>query len=363
MNKKIYVKVSMFFLYRKIFENFLEKKCFILFRKPFERRLFFYSENRYGSLENLFIIRDFCKKETIKLTPKKIYYIDLDDLKKKKFFFVSKMKKNFFPKINKDDNYRNLVKLTISFIKKKFFKKVVLSKKYKIFLKKNFSKKFLKKIFEKLIFSHPNAFINLWFNNNQEFWIGYTPELLLKYYKNKLETTSLAGTIWNNRKWKKKEIEEHKIVTDYIKNVLKYYKGNLYIDNLKTLKIGRLKHLETKIYFDFFDSPNIYRLINHLYPTPSICGFPIKESFNFINQYEKRSFYTGFMGIMNYNYIELYINIRCAKIKKNNITIYAGSGITDKSNVFQENIEVNKKINDIFYELHLDQFFSFYKMV
>ncbi|WP_185872080.1 chorismate-binding protein [Blattabacterium cuenoti] len=339
-------KISIFSLYKKIIKNYWDKNKFVIFKKPHNNKIYFYSHSN-SKKNNFFLIKNFdCDYKNIKIVPKKIYYVDI--LK----FFIKKNYESNYSFLTYSIEYKNLIKKAIEKIQKGQLKKVVVSRSIKI----HFHNFYLKKTFQKLIFSYPNAFISLWYDVNHGFWIGCSPELLIKSYQKKLETVALAGTIWNKNKWTKKEIEEHKIVIKYIVHLLKYYKGSIFLKKTKIIKMGDLKHLKTSIFFSFLEDPDYYEIINRLHPTPSICGFPKKESLNFIQKYEgyKRGFYTGYIGIINNNNMELYIHLRCANIQKEKkeITLYAGSGITLNSNIDKEYIETENKVKNI-----LSQFF------
>ncbi|WP_317168470.1 chorismate-binding protein [Blattabacterium cuenoti] len=245
--------------------------------------------------------------------------------------------------------YENLIRKAVKNIEKGFFEKVVLSRSIKI----PFRNFYFKNTFIKLIYTYSNALISLWYDFHHGFWMGCTPELLMKSRNKRLKISALAGTIWEFNKWTKKEIKEHQIVIKYIFDLLKLYKGSIHIENTKIIKIGHLQHLETPISFSFYDEPDYYEILDRLHPTPSICGYPKKKSLDFIHKNEdyKRSFYTGYIGIVNQNNMELYLNLRCVKIKEREMILYAGSGITIDSNVHQEYVETENKIKNILSQL------------
>ncbi|WP_317167206.1 chorismate-binding protein [Blattabacterium cuenoti] len=338
-------KISIFSLYKKIIKNYWEKNKFVIFRKPYENKIFLYSDsNSDSNKDNFFLIQDFNRDYTIKIVPKKIYCA----------FIIQKncfIETNNRPNLIHSIEYKNLLKKSVEKIQKGYFKKVVLSRSIKI----SFHNFDFKKTFQNLIFSYPNAFISLWYDIHHGFWIGCSPELLMKSRKKKFQTVSLAGTIWGNNKWTKKEMEEHKIVTEYMVHLLKSYKGSLFLGRIESIKMGSLRHLKTNISFSFLENPNYYEILDRLYPTPSICGYPKKESLDFIQKYEgyERSFYTGYIGIVNKKNMELYLHLRCARIqeKKKEITLYAGSGITVDSDINIEYIETEKKVQNIFSQL------------
>ncbi|WP_185859158.1 chorismate-binding protein [Blattabacterium cuenoti] len=342
----MFKKISIFSFYKKVIKNYWNQNQFVIFRKPYGNKVFFYSH--YGSKGDVFfLIQDFDHNYTIKIVPKKVYYVDI----RKSFLKeTSEAEENSFL-LTYSSEYKNLIQKAVEKIRKGHFKKVVLSRSIKI----SFHSFYLKKTFQKLIFSYPNALISLWYDIHHGFWIGCSPELLIKSHKNKFQTVALAGTVWNQKKWTKKEIEEHKIVIKYIIHLLKSYKGSIFLKKTKTVKMGHLKHLKTPIYFSFLEEPDYSKVLDQLHPTPSICGFPKKESLDFIQKYEgyKRNFYTGYIGTVNRKDMELYLHLRCARIKENKkeITLYAGSGITMDSNIDQEYIETEKKVKNILSKL------------
>ncbi|WP_185873176.1 chorismate-binding protein [Blattabacterium cuenoti] len=346
-------EISIFLLYRKIVNNYIKNNNFAIFRKPNEDKIFFYSDNRKIS-NNYFIIKDFLQKRTIKIYTNNIFYVKINSKKNLNNGIYSFFSTKDFTKKNFSLFYKKLIEKSISYIKGNFFKKVVVSKNLIISL----GKIDLIKTFKNLIFSHINNLVSLWYNNNNnEFWIGSTPELLMKYKNKKLKTMALAGTIWKNdnkliNKWTYKEINEHEIVIQHINDSLKKYNVNFLIYKTKTISIDDLFHLKTNILIEFKEKIKYNEILKNLYPTPSICGLPIKKSMDFIvkNENYERSFYTGYIGIVNDDYnVELYLNLRCSKIlyKKKKIVLYAGSGIIESSNIYREYIETDKKIKNI----------------
>ncbi|WP_185882802.1 chorismate-binding protein [Blattabacterium cuenoti] len=345
------IKISVFSLYKKILENYFSKNRFVIFKRPYEQKIYFYShneDNNYGE-KKFFLIQDFYQNYTIKIKPKKIFFIEI---KKKQYNFLSKniIHQNVF--LNESIKYKNLLDKAIQNIKKGFFKKVVVSRQIKISLKRFF----LKESFQRLIYSYPNTFISIWYDLYHGFWIGSTPELLMKYNHKKLRIDALAGTMWNPYSvWTKKEIIEHQIVVKYIVHLLKkYYYGTFFLEKMKIIKLGFIKHLKTTIHFSFIkEHYNFYEILNRLYPTPSICGYPKIKSLDFIKKNEgyQRDFYTGIIGFVHKSNVELYLNLRCAKIQNKQIILYAGSGITIHSHSYDEYLETEKKITSILSKL------------
>ena len=148
---------------------------------------------------------------------------------------------------------------------------------------------------------------------------------------------SLAGTLPVNENWSEKEIEEQKPVTQYISNILKSYSTEISQSETYDHISGNIKHLRT----DFaakINAKNLEILISELHPTPAVCGIPkefCKEKILEIENYN-REFYTGFIKIETEEEIFYFVNLRCAKIYKNQVVAFAGGGITALSSPEKE---------------------------
>lgn len=238
-----------------------------------------------------------------------------------------------------------LVKKGIEAIKKNHFKKVVLSRKEKV----KCPEIDIIETYNKLLQTYPNAFVYVWFHPKEGLWFGATPETLLKVENNCFTTMALAGTqVYKEGvapKWNPKEIEEQKIVTDYIVNKLSIFSKELKISETETVKAGSLLHLRTEIKgeLDVVKENGLFSLVDLLHPTPAVCGLPKEAAKQFIleNEYYKRSYYTGFLGELNMgglhqNDSHLFVNLRCMEIKNNEALIFVGGGITKESNPEKE---------------------------
>ncbi|WP_185881767.1 chorismate-binding protein [Blattabacterium cuenoti] len=350
-------KINVINLYKKIIQNYWNNRSFVLFKKPYEKKIYFFSQDeKYKKENNFFLIVSFNQNTVIRIYTKKIYSIDIE-CTKEMCNFISPLRNLESSLLIYSKKYKNSIEKAIETIKKnKDFEKVVLSRYMKI----PFHNFYLKKTFQKLIYSYPNAFITLWYDFNHGFWLGASPELLVKCYNKELKTVALAGTIWGNHKWTNKEVEEHNVVIKYLVNFFKKFSGNLCVEKTRILNMGHLHHLETPISFSFLEKPNYFEILYDMSPTPSICGYPKKNSLDYIQKYEgyERDFYTGYFGPVydGGDKIELYLNLRCAKIKmdKKEIVLYAGSGITKDSDVNKEYAETESKFKNILSQFIFD---------
>jgi isochorismate synthase len=205
--------------------------------------------------------------------------------------------------------------------------------------------------FLNLIFAYPNSFVSLVKLSKDEIWLGATPEkLIIKDDKKNVTLMALAGTKLadSEENWTEKEVNEQKLVADYIFDISKKYLKGVKVSETSTVKAGTVSHLLTTMTGKLEAEAYFAPLTNALHPTPAVCGFPKNEALKFIAQYEgyDRSFYSGYLGILNRerNH-ELFVNLRTVKIEPKKITFYAGGGVNSLSDPEKEWNEVVNKMN------------------
>ena len=212
--------------------------------------------------------------------------------------------------------------------------------------------------FKKILKTYTNAFVYVWFHPKVGLWFGATPETLLNISNRNFKTMSLAGTqVYDASSevvWKKKELEEQQLVTDFIKKQLKNVATTLQIDEKETIRAGDLLHLRTKVKGVLSKDASLKELIRGLHPTPAVCGLPREKANKFINQNEnyKRTFYTGFLGELNLENknSSLFVNLRCMRIEDKIASVYVGGGITKDSTSkkeWQETIAKTKTMKKV----------------
>lgn len=232
-----------------------------------------------------------------------------------------------------------LVESGIKAIEKDQFKKVVLSRKERIALD-DFD---VVAVFQKLVENYPNAFVYVWYHPAIGMWLGASPEALLKVSGDTFTTMALAGTQLyrgtNEVVWCQKEVDEQQFVTDYIVDTVSKVCMDVQKSDIETVKAGSLLHLKTSISGKINTQGSVLKtLINTLHPTPAVCGLPKEAAKQFIleNENYARSFYTGFLGELNTEGSEFYVNLRCMNIENKHADLYIGGGITKESNPIAE---------------------------
>lgn len=235
--------------------------------------------------------------------------------------------------------YEDLVSKGIEAIKNDEFKKVVLSRNEKIdLIKFDFIA-----TFQYLIQLYPATFSYCFFHPEIGFWMGATPEQLLKASGNIFETTALAGTQKATAEteilWQQKEKDEQQYVTDFIVKRLREVAASVNVTEPYSLKAGSIWHIKTDISGVLKDNSTLQEVIDTLHPTPAVCGLPKKKAKAFIieNENYDRTFYTGFLGELNSSFAhkgvssDLFVNLRSMQIKDNKAILYMGCGITKES--------------------------------
>ena len=226
------------------------------------------------------------------------------------------------------ENYLDNCNGFINSIKEGKFKKIILSRIKNV----DFEVMKIGKLFNELNEKYPKALVYL-FHKENEIWIGATPEILAEFNQDRFKTISLAGTQKGNAiQWQDKEVEEQKIVTDYILDtVAKNEVKNLEVKGPFTYKNGIVSHLKTEIKGKFNGDKS--KFLSELHPTPAICGIPKEEAHQYIldSENHNRKYYCGYLSFKEENKENYYVNLRCAELFSNSISLYLGGGITAQS--------------------------------
>lgn len=320
-----------------------------IFRLPFDEK--FILIHHHEAARNVASFFPFTNGKTIHLQGENLEVCTSEELKSS-FFEVEN-----FPEINAELNipqheeYLQKLEKAIEIIKQNNLPKLVISRP----IASEISSINLEETYQLLCKKYPNTLCYLLISD-EEIWIGATPEILGKFNKKTHEffTMSLAGTLPVDEEWSEKEIEEQKPVTHYISEILKKYVTLSEVKESETYNhiSGNIKHLRTDFTAKIEDN-RLEELIEELHPTPAVCGIPkefCKEKIIEIEKYN-REFYAGYIKIETEEEIYYFVNLRCAKIYKNQVIAFAGGGITALSSPEKEWRETELKSQAIL--LHL----------
>lgn len=250
--------------------------------------------------------------------------------------------------------YTERVAEAIAQMKRGVFEKVVLSRtasvaidatKYAVY-------------FERLMVLYPDAMAYLWFHPKSGLWMGATPEVLLRYREDVLETMALAGTRAHRkglpREWTDKERQEQQFVTDFIISGLQQSARQVTPSATYEVRAGNLWHLRTDISAKVSETA-LPDILATLHPTPAVCGMPKTVAMDYILAHEgyDRSYYSGYLGWWKTDgKTDLYVNLRCCKFLENRAQLFMGCGITAQSQPQAEYEETLNKSMTIRRVLH-----------
>ena len=247
--------------------------------------------------------------------------------------------------VEEQKRYINLVAKAVLRLQESSLKKVVLSRKQSFQNSKSDID-----ILTDLLDAYPAANCYFFYHPQVGKWVGATPEVLVQIDGVKLKTMSLAGTALYQENeehiWGKKELEEQRLVTDFIVHNLKESGAvNIQESEVKTVRAGKLIHLRTDITATVNPKDkNLY--IDALHPTPAVCGMPRNMALDFINKNENydRSFYTGYLGMVDKGSASYFVNLRCMELHDEQVDIYVGGGVTALSD---PNAEFEETLNKL----------------
>jgi len=198
---------------------------------------------------------------------------------------------------------------------------------------------------------------------NDSVFFGSSPEMFLKVFDNIAEVESVAGSaargeksesdfeLERSLKTSDKNHQEHLIVSEFISGILFRYSDNVRIIEEKQIrKLDNIQHLITRISAELNSNENLFELIDALFPTPAVCGFPKELAKELIRKFEthNRGLYSGLVGLMDFNgNCELAVSIRSALVRENKVTAFAGAGLIKNSDPKEEFFETNLKLKTI----------------
>ena len=314
---------------------------FVVFRHPNDTRLTaFLDHNETPKPKTKFVVSHFESSKHFSIYPDQTLHTDfsVDQI-------PSQSKQLEWNDLEqKQKNHTNLIINAIDSMKQSPLNKVVLA----TVLECNGLSKSPIDYFKTILTQYKNTFNYLLFHPKYGLWMGATPERLITMQQSDLTTMALAGTRpLGSNSWGVKEKEEQGFVVNEIVNTLRKYASNASIHHAdaKTIRAGQLEHLQTTITAELTISP--VEAAYALHPTPAVGGVPKEMALDFIKTHEQldRSLYAGFLGVINQDKTDLYVNLRCMNIQHDKALVYVGGGITEKSNPQDEWQEVQDKAN------------------
>ncbi|MDZ7922935.1 MAG: isochorismate synthase [Marinagarivorans sp.] len=198
--------------------------------------------------------------------------------------------------------------------------------------------------------------------------IGSSPELLISRRGNKVFAHPLAGseprsqdpiidkTNANALLASSKDRYEHALVVSAIAKKLAPFCKTLRVPEAPSLlSTATMWHLGSAIDGELINgNTSSIELALAMHPTPAVGGYPTHKAQAAIKEIEthKRDLFAGMVGWCDASGDgEWAVTIRCAEVKNNKITLYAGAGIVTGSTPEKELAETGAKFNTLLHAL------------
>ncbi|MCK8817888.1 isochorismate synthase [Natroniella sulfidigena] len=244
-------------------------------------------------------------------------------------------------------------------IKDEQLEKAVLARQVHVKAEQDFS---ATRILDQLQSQYPTCYIFA-VGQGSECFLGATPERLVKFAGDQLQTSCLAGSTARGVSEREdqllgsrllnstKNYHEHMIVLRSIRNSLKRVAAELEIpDQPRLLKLENVQHLHTPVRGRLKDEASLFDVIKELHPTPAVGGLPKKIAIELIRKREgiDRGWYSAPIGWTDVaGDGEFAVAIRSALLEENNAYLYAGCGIVADSEPEDEYQETYLKLKPI----------------
>jgi menaquinone-specific isochorismate synthase len=218
------------------------------------------------------------------------------------------------------------------------------------------------KIIKKLTIQYSDCYLFL-FKKKKSIFFGASPEKFLSSKDNVVEIEAVAGSaprgsaLQQDKDWENsllgssKIFKEHTFVSNFISNILNEFSDNKYFSEIPEVrKLDNIQHLVTKFTVNINDTDTLFSLMDKLFPTPAVCGYPKENTIKIIRKLEKhdRGLYSGLIGWMDLNGdCDFTVTIRSALAEDKTLTAFAGAGIVEESDPEEEFFETELKLKPI----------------
>ncbi|MGL6284288.1 MAG: isochorismate synthase, partial [Microcoleaceae cyanobacterium] len=280
-------------------------------------------------------------------------------------FFINKNRQKLTVNpINSAKKFQNIVNDALKLIDENYLKKIVLAEAIDIYSPRPFN---IVESLHNLRLIYPDCYVFSTSNKAGQSFIGASPERLINLHNHQLITDALAGSAPRSKNQEEdqqlaynllnseKDLREHQIVIDFIKNHL-YELGikSIFVPAPGILQLSNIQHLWTPITANIAPQIHILDILAKLHPTPAVAGVPTNIAQAKIRSFESfdRGLYAGPIGWIDHQGNgEFAVGIRSALInnmmganRKYHARLYAGAGIVAGSQPDKEFAEIQLKL-------------------
>lgn len=197
----------------------------------------------------------------------------------------------------------------------------------------------------------------LFAEQEQQAFIGSSPECLYQREQRQLQTEALAGTAFigqdhqqnqQQADWllqdQKNQQENWLVVKGICDNLTQYY-SQLEVQPVEIIPLRKVQHLRRKISAQLLPTTTDADCLQCIHPSAAVSGLPQQAALSFIKNNENfdRSWYAGTLGVMSPQQAEFCVTIRSAFVEQNKIRVFAGAGIVEDSDPLLEWQEIERK--------------------
>ncbi len=208
-------------------------------------------------------------------------------------------------------------------------------------------------------FTQNHCYALFYQQNLKNAFISFTPEKLFSTIDKVFESVSLAASAPRGKTEQEdiefehllnhshKLIKEHEYVTNEILGNLKPIMENIFIGELKTMKLPYIQHRVIEIKATMNENIGPLDLLSYLHPTPAVGGLPKQKAIEkiLLIEGEPRGHYAAPFGYINQHNSEFAVAIRSAHLLNNSLTVFGGAGIVEGSDAIEEWNETGIKMN------------------
>jgi len=222
-------------------------------------------------------------------------------------------------------------------------------------------------LLKKFIFYDKSLYVYYYKFDDYEI-IGSSPENLFTMNKNKIYIDPIAGTrktgkteiedkkYENELKNDEKELLEHRMLVDLARNDLGKICVPGTINVTKSMEVQKflsVQHLVSNV-AGTIKNNNTGDIFKAIFPAGTVSGAPKKKAIELINENEDfpRGAYSGSLGLMSKNYIDMALLIRSLYKNKNENYTQAGAGIVKDSIPENEVNEMYSKVLSVTGDLY-----------
>lgn len=196
------------------------------------------------------------------------------------------------------------------------------------------------------------------FERAGEWFVGATPELLVRKEGDRVVSAALAATaprhddpvldrIELESLQSSKQLEEHRLVVDAVVDALEGLGIATTVHAQQVMELRRVRHLLTAVEGPAPDDIGLLEVVGALHPTPAVGGVPGTGALEWIRSNEgfTRGWYAGPVGAVDLaGNGEFRVALRSARVTPSAIHLYAGAGIVAESDPQAEVDEIALKL-------------------